>query len=565
MDMNQIRQSARAGLPFNPFSSDALIGANLTRLQSARQAFGWQDLRFVSRDDAVRLGWQIDAKARSVQITRRNRSNGTLETEDLFNGQYVIGLPPMETMLGLSDDELAQLQAQGPAELTIGPAGRQVEQAAAAAGKQEPAQGAGATPTPAAGATPDVAEASGRYVVAAPYWLDGLHNYPGLAMAKELNEVIRKAGISRDPQAMARLMEGRDRAAMYELKVITEEEQQRDLDFLANPAEPATLLDGALVRDKEGAYRPKGGGLGVLVDRGESLTVQSKSAEAYKAAIELAKAKGWTAIELSGKGKMLSDAWLEAKISGVEVVNYKPTLEDEKRLAERLAAENEKKGPETPAPKEERTPEVVEVRPYVDAEGHQKTATITYTVTQEGVPDQKFDNPKDAAKAFAEALAKNLPAVVRSVVRAEGQVETDVMVAGTSKTKGRNSKLVKSADAAVDREFHSALETFKDVGHEKSELAKADARAAEKAQAPAQGSLGLPEPPAASAGKVFSGRILRIEGDEVVQKVGRGADEIQRHPVSKLNRVPSIDDVVDIKYDAAGVGEVSGPGPSLER
>jgi len=548
MGMERIHQLVRAGLPFNPFSGEEIVGANLDRLRASIKAFGWTDPRFISRAEASRHGWQIDPKATGVQLLHRNSSNGTMESTELFNAANVTGMPLLPDFLALSDQDLEAFRGgveEPVEELRIGPAGRQLNRTTAEAGLPPPAVAAEATPAPGKAS-------SDRYVVGAPYWLDGMHNFTGLTMARELNELIQKAGITRDQEAMKRLLSGRDRAAMYELKVISEEEHLQDADFVRNLAEPEFLLNGELVRDKHGAYRPNGGGKEVLLDQGESLVIKSKSGQAYEAAIELAKAKGWTAIELSGNGKMLANAWLEAKMTNIEVVNYKPTLEDEKRLAERMALENAKKvAQESPeaapeAAKQEPAPEVVEVHPYTDHDGHEKTAKIVYTVTQEGRDNQEFHDPADAAKAFAKAPAKNMPAVFRSVVRdGNGEVTTEA-VADVSQTKERGKdKLAKIVNAKVDQVFHQAYTNIQEAEKEA------------KKKEPAKTGPASPQ--------MFSGKILRIEGDAVIQKIGRGANDIKSHPISKLDRVPDIGEVVDISYGKDGKAIMSGKAAEVER
>lgn len=555
IDMTRIRQLVNSGLPFDPFSGAEIGGASLNRLVTGMQALKWTDLRFITRDDAQRLGWEIAEDAKSVQVRYSDGRQG-----EVFNASNVWGMLSLDDMLAMKDEDLDRLQSEGPSqdaeeELRVMPAGRAVEQ-------QSPT--VDAQPEPAASAR----SPSGRYLVSAPYWLDGLHNHAGLAMAKELNETIRRAGITRDPKAMERLLEGRERAGMYELRIISEEEHERDTDFWRNLAEPEYLLAGDLVRDKEGGYRPKGGGRQLILDEGESLVIKSKSGQAYQAAIELAKAKGWTAIELSGKGKMLADAWLEAKVAGIDVVNFKPSQEDEKRLAERLAQEavkaaeqqasaaaakaeqqeapaptpdiepeQAKDGPapmETPLPIAalETSAEQVEVHPYVDADGQQKTANVVYTVVQEGQPDQRLEDPKEAAKAFFDAPGKNRPAVVRAVLRTEGQPGEE-MIAGVEQ-KGRN-KFIKSADSVLDPEFHQAFSELqeKEKGNSVSK-------------------------------ELFTGLVLRVEGDEVVQKIGRKPTDVKRHPISKLSRLPAIGEIVDIAYGKDGIAQVSDKQAELE-
>ena len=56
---------------------------------------------------------------------------------------------------------------------------------------------------------------------------------------------------------------------------------------------------------------------------------------------------------------------------------------------------------------------------------------------------------------------------------------------------------------------------------------------------------------------VFVGKILSIEGDVVVQKIGRKVSETKEHSLKLLNMQPKVGQVVSIVYgDAGGVVEV---------
>lgn len=103
-----------------------------------------------------------------------------------------------------------------------------------------------------------------------------------------------------------------------------------------NIAQPKDLMSGLFVRDKDGAYRPAGGGRAVLIDQGDTLKLKAGDKN-LEAAVELAKAKGWTAMSLTGKPKVVEAAWIAAQLAGIEVTNYTPTKEAQAKLAERLA------------------------------------------------------------------------------------------------------------------------------------------------------------------------------------------------------------------------------------
>ena len=278
-------------------------------------------------------------------------------------------------------------------------------------------------PAPSELENPAKAGPSGRFALMAPYWLDGMHNVEGLALEGELNALLQAAGWEKDATAMAKWMKENKNAVMYELAVVPVEQLGADEHRREDRARPGKLLGGELVRDKEGIYRPQAGGKAVLEDKGESLSIKNKSEQAYKAMIELAKAKGWTAIELSGNKAMLADAWLEAKMQNVEVVNYTPTKEDQQRLVDRLAKAS-------------------------------------------------LESPK-----------------------------------------------LKQTEGIEARQGAPAM---------------------------------------------YSGQILRIEGDKVVQKVGRDPGQVVYHDISKLSRVPAIGEVADIRFGKDGTGRVAERGAGVQ-
>ncbi len=402
-----------------------------------------------------------------------------------------------------------------------------------------------------------------RFAVLAPYWINGLHNVEGIALADEINQTIKKNRLEEDRDAVAALLAAYPNAKRFGLDVVPESHYLSEPNRRVNMAQPRFLLDGAFVRDKDGSYRPAAGGRAVLEDKGDSLVLKSRSPNGYRAAMELAIAKGWTAIELKGKPAMLADAWLEAKLKGLDVVNYSPTKEDLAKFSTRMAEEKARSEmlvsqsgelqqrplevvePEQPAVVPERMDEQgleqVAVRPFVDAYGVNKVAQVIYTVSHEGGLGTSHDNPADAAKAFADVPAANLPIVIRSVTRVDGYVEPDVAIAGSGMAPG-SDMMVKSVDEMLDHEFAEAYAVL--IEHEKSQETLP------------------PTIPGVIDGKKYYGKIVAIEGGQVVQKTGRAPDEVTRHEISQLSSVPEVDDVVDIIY-REGQGHVKGKGLEL--
>lgn len=143
-------------------------------------------------------------------------------------------------------------------------------------------------------------DGSKELAVMAPYWLDGVHNHKGIALAKRINEMINKGepDIISNPQSIQGVMDRYfPQAERLGLHIVTMEQYQADDLLKLNPAEPALLLAGAFTRDNEGAYRPSTGGQVIIQDLGGEVDLVSESHDAYLASIELAKAKGWKPTE----------------------------------------------------------------------------------------------------------------------------------------------------------------------------------------------------------------------------------------------------------------------------
>lgn len=469
-------QQARARIPFNPLDSVDITGANVDRLKVGMETFGWKDYRFVTADQARANGWTIPAKASSVRIMERDASNGSMSEKVLYNASNVRGMPSLDAMLAMPEEAMLKMRgeeadvaasvgkpvvaAQSVAaadaagsdvedDIVIGPA-RVPEQKldtsldAHAQEAKDHAQGESVADldnsgkesgTPVVAGQPNLDQAAEPavetdFAVMAPYWLDGLHNHEGIEMAEQVNRLIAAEKLARNKAAIATMLNSYPDNRRFGLEIVPRSKYLNDPHRKANLAEPAQLLGGELIRDKEGAYRPKAGGMAVVQDKGSSLLLKNKSEEAYRGAMELALAKGWKAIELKGKPKMLAQAWLEAKMMGLEVVNFTPTEQDREKLAQRMAEEVRKR--EAAAARAEAlAPENVEVLPVVDATGKQVMATVTYTVERTDTPSGQIASavgtPGDsvADQRFEE------PVVTRTVTRVDGVVRNDV-VAGVA-------------------------------------------------------------------------------------------------------------------------------------
>lgn len=531
----QMLQRARAGVPFNPLDRDDIAGLNVERLQKSMRSFGWSDPRFVTQAQADANSWVVAPGAERVEISVRNPVSGQIGKVTVFNANSVTGMPSFDAMLAMSESELLDLKtgvmldsveldyaSEGNVELVV--TGKDLELGGSPAFPALPGEAMTAGISGPVSAELDAGPA--RFAVMAPYWVNGLHNAEGVALAAQINKSILEKKLSEDREAIDRLVSLYEKSRLLGLSIVPESRYLGDVDIKRDAANPWFLLDGALVRDKDGSYRPKEGGRVVLQDKGDSLVLKNKGDLAFRGVMELAVAKGWTAIELKGKPAAMAEAWVEAKLIGLDVVNYKPSEKDLVRFEARLVEENQKRMA-LASRMAEQSPEMIVERSFVNEKGETETAKMTYTVSFQGGPEQRFDNAKDAAQAYSGMSAGSLPVVVRSVMRAEGEVVEGV-VAGLSSSQSRGG-VAHMREAVLDREFDEAM----------------DAIVEERRLLGTEGVV--------TTGPHY-GEIVKVDGNRIAQDVGRG--QVVWHDVANLRGVvPHVGEKADIQY-ANGIGRV---------
>ncbi|MCY0853053.1 LPD7 domain-containing protein [Cupriavidus sp. D39] len=122
-----------------------------------------------------------------------------------------------------------------------------------------------------------------------------------------------------------------------------------DLDARDDVEGPSTLLRGRFVRDAAGQYRRIGEERVALVDEGEKIRFVDKQFDTFQAATELASAKKWQAIQVTGTEQFRSEAWFAARLAGLDVIGYEPNEKDMARLEQAVSRGLAQAGDE-PAP-----------------------------------------------------------------------------------------------------------------------------------------------------------------------------------------------------------------------
>jgi hypothetical protein len=105
---------------------------------------------------------------------------------------------------------------------------------------------------------------------------------------------------------------------------------------------PARLFNNRFVLGEKGKYHRIGETQTVLIDKGEQIKIIDKQIDTFQASIELAKAKNWQAIQLTGSKKFKSEAWFHARAAGLQVIGYEPQAKDLERLELHGQSQNNK-------------------------------------------------------------------------------------------------------------------------------------------------------------------------------------------------------------------------------
>lgn len=616
------KQSIRAKQPFDPINLNNFRGRNYSRCVDSMKSYKWTDPRFITEDQAKENGWSIPKDALSVTLKHQDRTKPEFGGPfRVFNASVVLGMPTLASLLeadkaaitkSVVGPVLASAKVVAPAidvgmkkiaEVAKEPApmledvisitptrAQQVENIVDEIGTSEyqkqqaldvigqPAQvnvtvdqiGTKAEVNT-LDITNDATEEQEGFAFLAPYMLNGLHNFEGLALAEKLNKLAKEKKLTESKEKLDYLLGTDSKAKSLGLKVVETSVYLGDPELRRDRSNPRSLLAGELVRDKDGMYHPAGGGRPVVHDKGEAIVVKSKTQHAFAGALELAMAKGWNTIEITGKKSMVAEAWLEAQLRGINVVNFEPSEKDKEKLVERLAqVEAERRERETKelaaakaleeqqakehgvadvgggsvAPDTddqekdqtlvitpgalEQTPERVEQREVSVAPGEKKMASITYRVcyqrdAQSSPIERRCDSAKEAAKAFGRLDASSNPVVIRTVTRLDGEVDEDV-VQGTVLGKPlKANKAIHAALPVVDREFDEAMDMEMAADREHGPVINKGTQ---------------------------SGKILNVNGDRFSQSRGGGSTEVIWHDAANFPKgfKPEIGKVMDISY-----------------
>jgi putative DNA primase/helicase len=96
---------------------------------------------------------------------------------------------------------------------------------------------------------------------------------------------------------------------------------------------PQSVRD-RFVQDGHRFYFPDGAP--AFKDRGRRLTTTSENTQVVHSLIQIAQARGWTEVTVSGTERFRQDAWRQARLAGLGVRGYRPSKEERAQLIRAL-------------------------------------------------------------------------------------------------------------------------------------------------------------------------------------------------------------------------------------
>ena len=103
----------------------------------------------------------------------------------------------------------------------------------------------------------------------------------------------------------------------------------------ADPSAVPQAVRDRFIQDGRRYYFPDGAP--AFKDLGKRLTTQSENTEVVHSLVEIAQARGWSEVTVSGTERFRQEAWRQARLAGLEVRGYRPTAVEQAQLVRALA------------------------------------------------------------------------------------------------------------------------------------------------------------------------------------------------------------------------------------
>jgi hypothetical protein len=149
-----------------------------------------------------------------------------------------------------------------------------------------------------------------------------------------------------------------------------------------------------------------------FVDNGKSLTTPSEDRETIRAMLDVARTKNWKEVTLSGSDDFKRNAWLEARLSGLEVRGYEPR-EADKLLLQDLLQDRKPQNSITVSDRlleKPQTPERVATGHAKQVDGDDLSPSAKTIIDN----SRAFLMSKDVGEAFTDATMRDLMSKFRT-------------------------------------------------------------------------------------------------------------------------------------------------------
>ena len=240
---------------------------------------------------------------------------------------------------------------------------------------------------------------------------------------------------------------------------------KRNARFILDPeASPDAIRKRYLARAGQYFFRDRNNAL-AFEDKGARIATRNEDPVVAASMIELAIAKGWTDIKVSGSESFRRSVWLEAAKQGLPIRGYQPKPQDELYLQETLAREPLKVKATDPgisrsrAFAEQPREDAIKTYPELEVVYEGKAAIDRWIDANIATPQKQADLRMAVSRGMTERLAKGeIPTVV--VLPNDSSIDPDqanairkqaVVMGAVARVKGSTPEQVQIVIATAER------------------------------------------------------------------------------------------------------------------
>ena len=240
---------------------------------------------------------------------------------------------------------------------------------------------------------------------------------------------------------------------------------KRNARFILDPeASPDAIRKRYLARAGQYFFRDRNNAL-AFEDKGARIATRNEDPVVAASMIELAMAKGWTDIKVSGSESFRRSVWLEAAKQGLPIRGYQPKPQDELNLQESLAKEPMKVKATDPGLSRSRVfaeqtrEDALKTYPELKVVYEGKAAIDRWIDANIANPQKQAELRMAVARGMAERLAKGeIPTVV--VLPNDSSIDPDqasairkqaIVMGAVARVKGNSPEQVQIVIATAER------------------------------------------------------------------------------------------------------------------